>query len=411
MAGVVLIGLAGCGGAANAPSADTRTAGSPSGPPASSAAARGPDVSSPAVSSTPVSSPPVSSPPVSSPPVSSPGPSGSAANSPSANRPAPTAVERVTDPRAEDLTTGLTSPWGLVVLPDGAVLVGERDTGDIVHLDGNTTRTLTTLTAVEPAGEGGLLGLALSRDNRTVFAYYTAAEDNRIVAMSWDGQELGEPRTILDKIPKGGRHNGGRLVLGPDGYLYVGTGETGDTSLAQDKESLGGKILRITVEGKPAPGNPFYNEVWSYGHRNVEGLAFDDSGRLWASEFGEQTWDELNLITSGGNYGWPEVEGSGDAEGLVNPKMVWRTSEASPSGLAYWRGDLWMAALRGARLWQIPLDGTEVSDPESHFAGDYGRLRSVAVGADGDTLLLTSSNTDGRGEVHSGDDRILRVSG
>ena len=136
----------------------------------------------------------------------------------------------------------------------------------------------------------------------------------------------------------------------PMAISTVGTGETGDTGLAQDKTSLGGKILRITTDGKPAAGNPFGNEVFSYGHRNVEGLAFDDQGRLWASEFGEQTWDELNLITKGGNYGWPEVEGSGQVAGMINPKVVWSTAEASPSGLAFWRGSLWMAALRGARL-------------------------------------------------------------
>ena len=147
------------------------------------------------------------------------------------------------------------------------------------------------------------------------------------------------------------------MIIGPDGFLYVGTGETGEVALAQDQKSLGGKILRITLDGRPAPGNPFGNEVWTYGHRNVEGLAFDADGRLWASEFGEQSWDELNLITKGANYGWPELEGSGEAEGMTNPKVVWRTDEASPAGLAYADGSLWMAALRGERLWQIPVAG------------------------------------------------------
>jgi glucose/arabinose dehydrogenase len=140
----------------------------------------------------------------------------------------------------------------------------------------------------------------------------------------------------------------------------------------------------------------------------VQGLAFDDQNRLWASEFGDQTWDELNLITKGGNYGWPEVEGSGQTDGTINPKLVWKTSDASPSGLAYWKGELWMAALRGERLWEIPVQGTDVSTPQAHFTGQYGRLRSVTVSPN-DTLLLTASNTDGRGDPKDNDDQLLEV--
>ena len=235
-----------------------------------------------------------------------------------------------------------------------------------------------------------------------MFAYYTAAEDNRIVAMSWDGSTLGDPEVILDGIPKAGIHNGGRMIVGPDGLLYVGTGDAGDEQNAQDKSSLGGKILRITTEGKPAPDNPFGDEVYSFGHRNVQGLAFDDEDRLWACEFGSQTWDELNLVTKGSNYGWPLVEGSGEGDGLTNPKVVWRTSEASPSGLAYWQGELWMAGLRGERLWEIPVDGTDTGDPVAHFEGEYGRLRTVVVSPDGQNLLLTASDTDGRGDPAGG---------
>jgi glucose/arabinose dehydrogenase len=227
--------------------------------------------------------------------------------------------------------------------------------------------------------------------------------------MSWNGRQLGAPKVILKGIRKGFIHNGGRMVIGPDGYLYVGTGESGTGRLAQDKDSLNGKILRLTLDGRPAPGNPFDNEVYSYGHRNVQGLAFDDKGRLWASEFGQNTWDELNLINKGDDYGWPVVEGSGRVRGMTNPKVVWRTRDASPSGLAYWQGDLWMAGLRGQRLWQIPLDGTKAGDPIAHFRGEYGRLRSVAVAIDGNNLLLTDSNTDGRGDPAKGDDRLFRI--
>ena len=315
------------------------------------------------------------------------------------------------EPQVTELLSGLTTPWGLVTLRDGRLLISERDTRRIVVVQDGQAAPLRTIDDASPAGEGGLLGLAVTADEQTVFAYFTAAEDNRIVSMSWDGTTLGEPRPILTGIPKGGRHNGGRMVLGPDGDLYVGTGETGDTDHAQDKTSLGGKILRITTEGKPAPGNPFSNEVYSYGHRNVEGLAFDAQGRLWASEFGEQTWDELNLITKGGNYGWPEVEGSGQVAGMINPKVVWSTSEASPSGLAFWRGSLWMAALRGARLWQIPVDGESTGTPVAHFTQRYGRIRSVTVSADGNALLVTNSNTDGRGDPAADDDRLLELTG
>jgi glucose/arabinose dehydrogenase len=313
------------------------------------------------------------------------------------------------EPQAAELLRGLTSPWGLIALKDGTFLISERDTKQILRAEGLETQPLRTIEEVEPAGEGGLLGLAITADESRVLAYYTAAEDNRIVAMSWDGNSLGEPEVILDGIPKGGIHNGGRIIVGPDGYLYVATGEAGESQLAQDKSSLGGKILRLTLDGEPAPDNPFGDEVFSFGHRNVQGLAFDEEGRLWASEFGSQDWDELNLIEKGKNYGWPLVEGSGEGDGLTNPKVVWRTSEASPSGLAYWQGDLWMAGLRGERLWQIPVEGTETGDPVAHFEGEFGRLRTVVVSSDGQSLLMTGSNTDGRGDPKEGDDRLWQI--
>ena len=313
-------------------------------------------------------------------------------------------------PRAENVATGLRTPWGLVALDDGDFLLSQRDTKEIVRVADASTTVLRTIEEAQPGGEGGLLGLAVTADQKTVFAYYTAAEDNRIVAMSWDGSTLGDPEVILDGIPKAGIHNGGRMIIGPDGLLYIGTGDAGDEQNAQDKSSLGGKILRITTEGEPAPDNPFGDEVYSFGHRNVQGLAFDDQDRLWACEFGSQTWDELNLVTKGGNYGWPLVEGSGEGDGLTNPKVVWRTSEASPSGLAFWQGELWMAGLRGERLWEIPVDGTKTGEPVGHFEGEYGRLRTVVVSPDGQHLFLSASDTDGRGDPQEGDDQLLRIS-
>ncbi|MFF6837195.1 PQQ-dependent sugar dehydrogenase [Streptomyces tanashiensis] len=314
---------------------------------------------------------------------------------------------------AGTLTEGLKSPWGLAELPGGDLLVSSRDERTITRVDGRTgaKTPLGEVPGVVPGGEGGLLGLAV-RDG-WVYAYLTAASDNRIVRMRYGGGEgdrLGPPEPVLTGIPKGFVHNGGRIAFGPDGMLYAGTGETGRTGLAQDRASLGGKILRMTPEGGPAQGNPFPGSVvYSYGHRNVQGLAWDPAGRLWAAEFGQNTWDELNLVEPGRNYGWPEAEGRAGRSGFVDPVAQWPTSEASPSGIAYARGAIWMAGLRGERLWRVPLSGAERSgDPEAFLTGEYGRLRTV-VAAGGDRLWLVTSETDTRGTPGPGDDRILRL--
>ena len=313
------------------------------------------------------------------------------------------------------VATGLVAPWGIAFLPDGDALVSERDTTKVLLVpgDGGRVRTVGRLGAAQPQGEAGLLGLAVSptfEQDSWVYAYLSTADDNRVVRMKYDGRSLGEPEVVLKGIPNGFIHDGGRLQFGPDGYLYVSTGETGDGQLAQDPSSLGGKILRITPDGKPAPGNPLADSpVWTMGHRNVQGLAFDDHKRLWASEFGANTWDELNRIEKGRNYGWPLVEGRGDLSEYRNPYAQWRTSEASPSGLAYADGALWMASLRGQRLWRVPVhDDGSIGQPKDFFVGAYGRLRTVVVAPDG-TLWVSTSNRDGRGDPASKDDRILRV--
>ncbi|MFI9762230.1 PQQ-dependent sugar dehydrogenase [Streptomyces sp. NPDC051963] len=318
------------------------------------------------------------------------------------------------------VTEDLNTPWGLAPLPDGDLLVSSRDEATITRVDTETGKKteLGEVPGVSPAGEGGLMGLALSPDyasDHMVYAYFTSASDNRIVRMLYDaekpsGEQLGAPDTIFRGIPKGFIHNGGRIAFGPDKMLYAGTGESGEKGLSQDKESLGGKILRLTPEGEPASGNPFPNSpVYSYGHRNVQGLAWDSKQRLFASEFGQDTWDELNAIKPGGNYGWPEVEGKSDDDAYQNPIAQWGTDDASPSGIAYAEGSIWMAGLKGQRLWRIPLNGTEASaDPQAFLEGEYGRLRTV-VSAGDDKLWLVTSETDGRGSPSSGDDRILEV--
>ncbi|WKX12870.1 sorbosone dehydrogenase family protein [Streptomyces sp. NL15-2K] len=317
---------------------------------------------------------------------------------------------------AEDLST----PWGLAPLPDGDLLVSSRDEATITRVDGESGKKteLGEVPGVSPAGEGGLMGLALSPDyasDRMVYAYFTSASDNRVVRMLYDeqkpsGEQLGAPDTIFRGIPKGFIHNGGRIAFGPDKMLYAGTGESGEKGLSQDRDSLGGKILRLTPEGDPAPGNPFPDSpVYTYGHRNVQGLAWDGKQRLFAAEFGQDTWDELNAIKPGDNYGWPEAEGKSSNSEYHNPIAQWGTDEASPSGIAYAEGSIWMAGLRGERLWRIPLNGTAASaDPQAFLQGEYGRLRTVAP-AGGDKLWLVTSNTDGRGDPQDGDDRILEV--
>ncbi|MFF7951494.1 PQQ-dependent sugar dehydrogenase [Streptomyces griseorubiginosus] len=318
------------------------------------------------------------------------------------------------------VTEGLKTPWGLAPLPDGDLLVSSRDDGTITRVDSQSGKKteLGEVSGVSAAGEGGLLGIALSPDyasDHMVYAYFTSDSDNRVVRMVYDerktpGEQLGAPDTVFKGIPKGFIHNGGRIAFGPDKMLYAGTGESGDTGLSQDRKSLGGKILRLTPEGDPAPGNPFPGSpVYSYGHRNVQGLAWDAKQRLFASEFGQDTWDELNAIKPGGDYGWPDAEGRSDGKKFQNPTAQWHTDDASPSGIAYAEGSVWMAGLKGQRLWRIPLNGTETSaDPQSFLKGEYGRLRTV-VSAGGDKLWLVTSNTDGRGSPKDGDDRILEI--
>ncbi|WNM30437.1 PQQ-dependent sugar dehydrogenase [Streptomyces sp. Li-HN-5-11] len=315
---------------------------------------------------------------------------------------------------------GLNTPWGLAPLPGGGLLVSSRDRATITRIDEKTGRKteLGTVSGVSPAGEGGLLGIALSPDyasDHMIYAYFTSVSDNRIVRMLYDdrkpaGEQLGAPDTIFKGIPKGLIHNGGRIAFGPDRMLYAGTGESGERGLAQDKKSLGGKILRLTPDGEPAPGNPFRDSpVYSYGHRNVQGLAWDGKQRLFASEFGQDTWDELNAIKPGDNYGWPEAEGKSSDPRFHDPIAQWHTDDASPSGIAYAEGSIWMAGLKGERLWRIPLKGTVASAaPQAFLTGAYGRLRTVAS-AGGGRLWLITSNTDGRGTPKKGDDRILEL--
>ena len=325
---------------------------------------------------------------------------------------APTRVEVSTV--AEDLRV----PWSFAFLPDGDALVTERDSGRVLRVSpSGDVRQAQTLPE-GGVGEGGLLGIAVSpryESDRYVYAYTTTRSDNRVVRF-----RIGEePEPVLTGIPVNSYHNGGRIGFGPDGMLYVTTGDAGDTANSQDRGSLGGKILRVAPDGSIPEDNPFPGSpVYSLGHRNVQGLAWDARGRLYASEFGQNTWDEANRIEAGENYGWPEVEGGGgEGRGFVDPITVWPTSEASPSGaeilvdgaIPQWEGDLFVTALRGESLWRLELDdrGT-VTGRERLLEGEAGRVRDVAQAPDG-SLWVSTSNRDGRGTPAGNDDRIFRL--
>lgn len=327
----------------------------------------------------------------------------------------------VSSASASDLATGLDAPWSIARLDSGATLVSERDSGRILEvLADGSTRDVTTVAGVAHGGEGGLLGLAAADGDLAtsadgegwLFAMFTAGDGNRIVRFDLVTTDAGEVAVgaatdILTGIPRASNHNGGRLAIGPDGLLYATAGDAAQPALAQDESSLAGKILRLELDGSIPAGNPFGNAVYSMGHRNPQGLAWDRDGRLWASEFGQNTWDELNLIEPGANYGWPVVEGMGDDPAFRNPVMQWATSEASPSGLA-WVGDtLFMASLRGQRLWRIDIGGAEaVAEPL--LVGEYGRIRDVVVGP-AESIWILTNNTDGRGSPSDGDDRLVQL--
>ena len=309
------------------------------------------------------------------------------------------------------LARRLEVPWGVAFLPSGSALVAQRRSGVVVLVSPTGRESVVgRVPGVVDQGEGGLLGLAVDTEEPSrVYAYLTSsAGDNRVVALRLSGGRLRLERALLTGIPSGRRHNGGRLVVGPDGRLWIGTGDAGDTGRAQRRNDLGGKILRIGRDGSIPADNPFGTPVWSYGHRNVQGLAFDSAGRLWATEFGQDTYDELNLIRRGGDYGWPVVEGRGRDPRYIDPQVVWRTDDASPSGLAIVGDVAFVGALKGRRLWQVPLAGGRAGAPEAALAGRFGRLRTVVSAPDG-TLWVTTSNRDGRGDPTADDDRILRV--
>ncbi|MDY7086689.1 MAG: PQQ-dependent sugar dehydrogenase [Actinomycetota bacterium] len=318
------------------------------------------------------------------------------------------------------VTTETDLPWGLVQLPDGTVLYGRRDVFDIIAMDpgGGNKHSIGTVPGVQGTnGEGGVLGLAVGPDfttDRWLYIYHTSATDNRIVRIRYDTElRTDTVEVLLTGIPRNKYHNGGRLRFGPDGMLYAAAGDGQDPGQAQDLGNLGGKVLRLRPDGGVPGDNPFAGSyVWSYGHRNPQGLAFDSQGRLWEQEFGNNVMDETNLIVKGGNYGWPACEGTtGDCagEGLVAPVRTYPVASASCSGIAIVRDVLYIACLRGARLYRAVISGDTLTDVQQHFVGTYGRLRTVEPSIDGNLWLTTSSGGDKDSVPNNSNERILKV--
>jgi glucose/arabinose dehydrogenase len=308
-----------------------------------------------------------------------------------------------------------TLPWAISFLPDGrSALVTEKHTSQVFRLGRDGTKKAigtvphTVIGSTPGVGTSGLLGVAPSptwngTTDKSVFFMHTTATEARVVKMNYDGTSLTGYTKVLGGILWKGNHTGGKIAFGPDGYLYVTTGDAWKSQLAQDKKSLNGKILRITKTGAPAPGNPFGNRVYSYGHRNPQGLAWDRNGRLWSAEIGADKADELNLIKPGANYGWPTCEGRCSAAGMTNPLRTWTPAEGTPAQLAVVRNVLYVSSLRGQRLWRIPIEGNteQVGTKVAYYDHEYGRLRAIAKVPGVDRLWLgTSDRGAGKDKIH-----------
>lgn len=328
-----------------------------------------------------------------------------------------TGVEQAVEEDVSTLAANLDTPWSMMFLPSGDLLVTERS-GTVRRL-GQDGRAF-PITGVRETSEGGLLGLALHPDferNNRLYVYLTTEAggqlQNKIDQYTLAGDQMTFQRTVLADIPAASNHNGGDIKFGPDGNLYVTTGDAAQPDLAQDSDSLAGKILRLRDDGSIPADNPFGNAVWSYGHRNPQGIAWDDKGRLWSVEHGPSGLggsgqDELNLIEKGANYGWPTITGDKTAAGMRSPVVQSGSDETwAPAGLAYHNGSLYFAGLRGQSLYQAKIDDDARVTLKRHFSSQYGRLRAVTVQSS--SLFVSTSNRDGRGTPQTDDDKIIKI--
>lgn len=327
-------------------------------------------------------------------------------------------------PTIEVVAQGLDTPWALAFLPGGDILVTERPGNVRLVTNGQLqSAPIATLPQVKEIGEGGLLGIDIDPDftnNHFVYLYYTYADNqgdtlNRVVKMTFENNTLTQEKILVDAIPGSSNHNGGRIKFGPDGYLYITTGDAENPSQAQSTNSLAGKILRVDTNGKAAPGNPFGNRVYSYGHRNPQGLVWTESQssgetpQLISTEHGRSIpvsgLDEINVIQPGKNYGWPEIQGDEKKAGMQTPDINSGSSTWAPADIALINGELFFAGLRGKALYRTDLETKKIDE---YFKNEYGRIREVIVGTNG-LLYITTSNKDGRGVPLTGDDKIIRL--
>ncbi|MEE8401398.1 MAG: PQQ-dependent sugar dehydrogenase [Candidatus Hydrothermarchaeaceae archaeon] len=336
---------------------------------------------------------------------------------PPAVEPAPGNAVLEDIPLAASVAKGLEIPWALDFLPDGGIVFTER-AGRVRLIDadeGLLSEPLKTISEVSHVGEGGLLGISVHPDfsqNQFIYVYYTYGDGknlkNRVVRYRMQDKNLLDEKVIIEGIPGARFHNGGRIKFGPDGHLYITTGDALSPDGAQDKNSLSGKILRLRADGTIPKDNPFPGSpVYSIGHRNPQGLAWTDLGALWETEHGSSAADEVNLIEMGKNYGWPIVRGNERAEGLNNPVIHSGSDTWAPSGAAYLNGSLFFAGLRGQSLYELVLEDERVT-LQPHLNGKFGRIRDVVASPDNFLYILTN-NRDGRGIPTSGDDQIIRI--
>ena len=339
-------------------------------------------------------------------------------------------VETISGIKVETVAENLTIPWSIDWTPNGTILFTER-IGHLRAIHNGELLQEPLLSVVVSGSEGGMLGVAVDPDfekNNYIYLYYTYNEflttSNKLVRYQLVDGVVTEDKILLDGIPGGPFHDGGRIQFGPDGKLYVTTGDAGNPELSQDINSVSGKILRINSDGTIPDDNPWENSpVYSIGHRNPQGIDWDESGNLVATEHGPSGWrgvahDEINVITPGANYGWPDVIGDETAEGLQNSILHTGDDTWAPSGAEFyngdkipqWTGKYFVATLRGSHLHMIDFDlkNNKVISHERLFQDEFGRLRDVQTGPDGYLYILTS-NQDGRGSPSFNDDRILRI--